>query len=184
MAIFMNGIESYKGCVLAEYENNGYHDSDFFAVVWDAKEQCIKTVMFGTTRGGGSWGCHIDATPEVLALAQAVKQKAQDDYMAKQALQIAKLADKGKTVIIHGFKRGKKTSLNGLQGEIFWVGANKFAPHYEKYSRNVGIKIGDEKVFVTNDKVTVVGFEESCYDALRNHEISRKVQGYIPAYRF
>ncbi len=184
MSIFREGVESYKGCVLAEYENNGYHDSDFFAVVWDTEEQCIKTVMFGTTRGGGSWGCHIDATPEVLALAQAVKQKAQDDYQIKQALQIAKIADKGKTVVIHGFKRGKKVPLNGLQGEIFWIGANKFAPHYEKYSRSIGVKIGNERVFVTNENITVVGFETTCYDALRDYEISRKVQGYIPAYRF
>ena len=184
MSIFTNGVESYKGCVLSEYENNGYNDSDFFAIVWDVENQCIKTVMYGTTRGAGSYGCLIDATPEIRALAESARQKAEETYQIKKDVQIAKLAEKGKTVVIHGFKRGKKASLNGLQGEVFWVGVNKFAPHYAKYSRNVGIKIGEEKVFVSNENVTVIGSDINCYDALMKYEISRMIQGYSPVYRF
>jgi hypothetical protein len=44
MGIFYEGVESYKGCVLAEYENNGYHDSDFYAVVWDAEVNRLRTL--------------------------------------------------------------------------------------------------------------------------------------------
>lgn len=184
MSIFRDGVESYKGCVLAEYENNGYHDSDFFAVVWDVENQCVNSIQYGTTRGGGSFGCHIDATPEIRALAESFKQKVRQDYIAKQEREIAKLADKGKTVVIHGFKRGKKASLNGLQGEVFWVGVDRYAPHYDKDAQNVGIKIGDEKVFVSNKNATVVGSEINCYDALMNFRISRMVEGYAIAYRF
>jgi len=184
MSIFHEGVESYKGCVLAEYENNGYNDSDFFAVVWDIENQCVKTIEYGSTRHAGSYGCVIDATPEIRALAELAKQKAKESYRIEQEFQFAKLADKGKIVVIHGFKRGKKVSLNGLQGEVFWVGANKFAPHWEKHSRSVGIKIGEEKVFVDNSNVTVVGSDENCYDALVKYEISRTVEGYLAVYRF
>lgn len=63
---------TYEGCVLQIFERNGYDDSDFYAIVWDETDQCTKDVCYATTRG---WtyanGAEVDATPEVLAAAQA-----------------------------------------------------------------------------------------------------------------
>ena len=68
---------SHIGLCLSEYERNGYDDSDFFMRVWDPVEQCVKSIMFASTRGW-SYPCYDsspDATPEVLALADAWQRK-------------------------------------------------------------------------------------------------------------
>lgn len=63
---------SYEGCVLDMTERNGYDDSDFYAVVWDEAEGCVKSIMYATTRGPTySNGANIDATDEVKAKAAA-----------------------------------------------------------------------------------------------------------------
>lgn len=54
---------TYEGAVLDVYERNGYDDSDFYAIVWDAEKGQIEHVMYATTRG---WtycnGASIDAS--------------------------------------------------------------------------------------------------------------------------
>ena len=58
----------WQGCVLNTGEYNGYHDSDFYAVVWDAEKQDARRVVYASTRG---WSypnsAVVDATPEVIA---------------------------------------------------------------------------------------------------------------------
>lgn len=63
---------TYEGCVLQTFERNGWDDSDFYAIVWDEAEQCIKDICYATTRGW-TYANHavVDATPEVIAKAQA-----------------------------------------------------------------------------------------------------------------
>ena len=41
---------NFYGYVLSTSENNGYHDSDFFATVWDDEQGCVRTIEDGTTR--------------------------------------------------------------------------------------------------------------------------------------
>jgi len=57
----------YVGAVIALREANGYHDSDFFALVWDADKGEAFEVEYGSTRGAYTGGASVDATPEVLA---------------------------------------------------------------------------------------------------------------------
>lgn len=65
------------GLVLDIYEHNGYDDSDFYALVWNEKEQKIDHVEYATTRGW-SYPCNawIDATPEVIEKARESRRDA------------------------------------------------------------------------------------------------------------
>ena len=40
----------YEGCVLDTWEHNGYHDSDWYALVWDRDAQELKQIEYDTTR--------------------------------------------------------------------------------------------------------------------------------------
>lgn len=63
---------TFEGAVLQTFERNGSWDSDFIAIVWDEERQCVREVEYATTRFwtyGNS--AVVDATPEVLAKAQA-----------------------------------------------------------------------------------------------------------------
>ena len=56
MAVFtdINGEfeKRYEGKVLNWYERNGYHDSDWYAEVWDDAKQEVRDVLYMTTRCG------------------------------------------------------------------------------------------------------------------------------------
>lgn len=182
MAIYMNGVESYKGCVLAEYENNGYDDSDFFAIVWDYATDSLKSVMFGTTRAGGDWGCSVDATPEVVALAKQQKEanvaadKARFDALRNH------MADKGKLATVSGVK-GKNAGLNNSQGLIFWVGADSYAPHYAKDAVRVGIEVNGQKHFVSGKNIFVNNSEKNCEEVATEFRIFKNVCGFSTVYK-
>ena len=67
--------ESYVGRVLETYEENGYHDSDFYAVVWDDETESIIHKQYATTRFySNGYGAKVDATPEVIAKATAERE--------------------------------------------------------------------------------------------------------------
>ena len=67
--------ETYVGKVLETYEENGYHDSDFYAVVWDDEQNCLLHKQYATTRFySNGYGAKVDATPEVIAKATAERK--------------------------------------------------------------------------------------------------------------
>lgn len=60
---------THEGFCLRDFERNGYDDSDFCMIVWNAEKHEPETVTFASTRGWsypcyGSWA---DATDEVKA---------------------------------------------------------------------------------------------------------------------
>ena len=62
----------FTGYVLGVTENNGYHDSDFFAIVWDNEQNCVRTIEDGTTRAYAPSKYHRpDASIEVREKARA-----------------------------------------------------------------------------------------------------------------
>lgn len=64
---------TYDGCVIATFERNWHDDSDFCAIVYDKEDCKVKTITYGTTRGWTYHNhCAVDATPEVIAAAEAV----------------------------------------------------------------------------------------------------------------
>jgi len=60
-------LVEHEGLVLSTYEKNGYHDSDFYAVVWNPVKKTAESVMYATT-SYGSYGNHaiIDASPDLV----------------------------------------------------------------------------------------------------------------------
>lgn len=73
--------DTHVGLCLYEGEVNGYHDSDFYMVVWDPVKLAPERIEFASTRGwcAPCFGSHPDATPEV-----------QEAYRVWQAEQVVK----------------------------------------------------------------------------------------------
>jgi len=145
-------LETFKGAVLASWEENGYDDSDFMASVWDGEK--IKIVTYASTRG---WtylnGCVIDATLEVREAAA----KYQNDRL--RAVQVSamnaseRVASVGKTVKV---TKGRKVP-KGVIGEVFWVGADKYAGNHYGTQHRVGITTETgEKHFTAMSNVEVL----------------------------
>lgn len=64
---------SHVDHVIATFERNMYDDSDFCAVVLDPDEKKVRVITYATTRGWTAHNhCAVDATPEVLAAAEAI----------------------------------------------------------------------------------------------------------------
>lgn len=86
------------GRVLRTGERNGYHDSDFYALYWDDETASVKMVEYASTRG---WtypnSADIDATPEVIALAEAwdaaLRAQREAAAAAERARKLAETAD-------------------------------------------------------------------------------------------
>ena len=100
------------------YEENGYHDSDFYAVVWDDETESIIHKQYATTRFySNGYGAKVDATPEVIAKATAERKSRFLKSAIEADEETAKTVAKGKMVEIN---RGRKN--RGVIGEVFWVG--------------------------------------------------------------
>jgi hypothetical protein len=144
--------ETYKGAVLATYERNGYDDSDFYAIVWDAEEKKIKHVEYATTRG---WtynnGASVDATEEVIEEAARFNERNLLSAMRLRALGEAKLPKIGRNVVV---VRGRKIP-KGTKGRVFWFGPDRFSR-----GNRVGLEtVEGERFFTSADNVEAVGVD-------------------------
>ena len=63
MSLVINGVESFIGCVVDQYEENFFDDSYFYAVVWTGKG--FETKMIGATAWGGQCESLVDAPKEL-----------------------------------------------------------------------------------------------------------------------
>lgn len=138
----------FTGCVLSLREMNGYHDSDFFATVWDEEQGVVREIFDGTTRCAAPAKYHrADATEEVQAKARAWWSK---QVGPKQAYSVLKgrvsYVDVGaKVEVVSGRKVSK-----GTVGEVFWRGKDAFNRHADR----IGIKLADgSKVFIALSNV-------------------------------
>lgn len=129
----------YEGHVVGLREMNGYDDSDFYAVVWDAEAAAPKEVMYATTRG---WtynnSASVDATPEVMEAYNAYQEAARVTYLRYRAEQEASVPSKGKRVTV---VKGRKVPV-GTTGTVIWHGEGN-------YGWRVGVKDADGEVHWT-----------------------------------
>ena len=180
--------ESYVGRVLETYEENGYHDSDFYAVVWDDETESILHKQYATTRFySNGYGAKIDATPEVIAKATAERKSRFLESAIEADEETAKTIAKGKMVEIN---RGRKN--RGVIGEVFWVGHPEKFSYYAKEHRSVGIKLNNEKddngkfknvVFAYDYNCDVVNYESHLTDKKHLEEIAtNKANSYSYSY--
>ena len=137
----------FTGCVLGVTENNGYHDSDFFAIVWDNEQNCVRTIEDGTTRAYAPSKYHRpDASIEVLEKARAWWASEIGPKKAKEALLArANAIEIGSIVkVVKGRKIPK-----GMVGEVVWKGKDA----YNRYATRIGIKVGGVTLFTSTSNV-------------------------------
>lgn len=86
--------ETHIGLCIQDRERNGYHDSDFYMLVWNDEKGCPEEIGFASTRGWTypAMDSYVDATPEVLE-----KYK---NWQAEQLAMDKRLARKGKARVI------------------------------------------------------------------------------------
>ncbi len=137
----------FTGCVLGVTENNGYHDSDFFAIVWDNEQNCVRTIEDGTTRFyAPSKYSRPDASIEVLEKARAWWASEIGPKKAKEALLArANAIEIGSIVkVVKGRKIPKDTV-----GEVAWKGKDV----YNRCVTRIGIKVDGKMLFTTMSNV-------------------------------
>jgi len=150
--------ETYVGRVLETYEENGYNDSDFYAIVWDDETNSLIHKQFATTRFySNGYGAKIDATPEIIEKATAERKTRFLKSAIEKDEETAKTVAKGKMVEIN---RGRKN--RGIIGEVFWVGNPEKFSYYAKEHRSVGIKLDDERDDNGKFKNIVFAYDYNC----------------------
>ena len=128
----------FTGCVLSTREYNGYHDSDFYAIVWDEEQGCVREIEDGTTRAyAPSKYSRADASEEVRAKARAwyasnAAIRASARIRLERAFNAIRVGDEVKVVA------GRKVALDTI-GEVVWVGQDRFNPR----TYRVGMRISD-----------------------------------------
>jgi hypothetical protein len=130
---------SHVGLVLSKGENNGYHDSDFWALVWNDEQGKPERIEYASTRG---WSypntATVDATPEVLAKYKAYLAEQQRQGQVERERCAAATPTKGKRVRV---VKGRKVPV-GTIGTVFWYGQARefgFAPRngYKAHARDM-----------------------------------------------
>ena len=180
--------ETYVGRVLETYEENGYNDSDFYAIVWDDETNSLIHKQFATTRFySNGYGAKIDATPEIIEKATAERKNRFLKSAIENDEEKAKTITKGKMVEIN---RGRKN--RGIIGEVFWVGNPDKFSYYAKEHRSVGIKLDDERddngkfkniVFAYDYNCDVINFESHLTDTKELEETAtNKANSYSYSY--
>lgn len=180
--------ETYVGRVLETYEENGYNDSDFYAIVWDDETNSLIHKQFATTRFySNGYGAKIDATPEIIEKATAERKTRFLKSAIEKDEETAKTVAKGKMVEIN---RGRKN--RGIIGEVFWVGNPEKFSYYAKEHRSVGIKLDDERddngkfkniVFAYDYNCDVINFESHLTDTKELEETAtNKANSYSYSY--
>lgn len=137
---------SHHGLVLAHLEENGYHDSDFFALCWNPIRQTVDKVWYRQT---ASWTYHnsatIDAPEDVQAAVLAwYRQTWRDAELVRlQALEgkvaiglaVRSLTTRGKNVGLTGivkyladdkYGNGKRAGVRIFGTEtVAWIDVNR-----------------------------------------------------------
>lgn len=115
---------THRGLVLETRERNGYHDSDFYANVWNPETGTIEQVEYASTRGW-TYPCNatVDATDEVVEAANAyLRKRAEARYVSRHEAEHA-VPSKGKRVRVTS-KRSKVP--HGTEGVVFWRGKSGY----------------------------------------------------------
>ncbi len=154
----------FTGCVLNTREYNGYHDSDFYATVWDEEQGCVREIEDGTTRCyAPSKYSRADASEEVRAKARAwyasnAGIRASARIRLERAFNAIRVGDEVEVVA------GRKI-VKGTKGEVVWVGRDSFNPR----AYRVGMRLIDgSRVFTAMgnlEKLNVLPPTEAEIDA-------------------
>jgi len=167
-------IVEHSGFVLSLYESNGYHDSDFYAVVWNPETQEPENVEYATTRFPCCNNAIIDATPDVVKAANEwrLRRYKERDAEIKAAFDAIPQIDSSVMVSV---SKGKNKALDGKIGKVFWIGSG----FGYKSTKRAGVEIDGERYFFSADNLYLVDAngvknENSWSDAEMSYSIKRK----------
>ena len=141
---------SYRGAVLGLRERNEGGDSDFVAVVWDEHGQCVREVVYATTRG---WCYHdgavVDATPDVRARALEWWRAKLRESEVERRKRVAREIGVG-VMVRSTTTRGKNV---GVVGEVLLIAPNRFDK--KKYRVKVSVTGEPQPRWLDRDRVEV-----------------------------
>ena len=167
---------NFNGCVLGVTERNGYHDSDFYAIVWDDEQGCVRTIEDGTTRFyAPSKYSRADASYEVLEKARAWWSREIGPKMAAETLLArARAIEVGSTVeVVKGRKIAK-----GTVGKVTWKGEDRFASNRYTKAYRVGISTPNGTVFTSMGNVLKTNVMEPTIDQINDWVKSNNPYSY------
>ena len=157
-------IETHKGLVVALREHNGYDDSDFYAVVWNAEKGAPEEVLYGST---ACWtyinGATVDATPEVMAAYLAYCERARIAKASIRQWESEFTVRKGATAEVF---KGRKVAV-GTRGTVIWMGESF-------YGTRVGLKDASGTVHWTAESNVRVILEGDVEGAPKIQKTARK----------
>lgn len=146
----------YVGCTLDTWEHNGYHDSYWYALVWDKESQELKQIEYDTTAAAGGGWAKIDATGEVLReVYRHYKKSVTDFFDSTENPERAKQIKKGDMVLIVKGRKVKK----GTQAQVFWVGT-RYNPYSRQNEERIGIEVDGERVFIAMENAELIGWQD------------------------
>lgn len=109
----------FEGRVLSLREQNYFHDSDWYAVVWDDETEAPRDVLYATTRGATDENsASVDATDAVRAKYEAWRRHQAQLRAEAVAARELRTVRRGKRVRVVG---GRKVPL-GTVGVVTWIG--------------------------------------------------------------
>lgn len=168
----------YVGCVLDNYEHNGYNDSDWYAICWDEEQQKVTHVEYDTTRAGGGGYAKVDATMDVIRKVyryyKEIARKSFDSTWNQEQAKKVRLEDTVRII------RGRKVK-KGTIGKVFWIGKS-FNYYSGRAEERVGIEVNGERVFLPLEYVEVVDWESRLITGKERKKIIRSAAvNYLPA---
>jgi hypothetical protein len=144
---------TYTGRVLRLGEHNHYHDSDFYAVVWDDAKGGPREVEYASTRGWSYFNnAAVDADEETLAKFKAWEHDRAVERQAARDAAEAATPREGKTVKV---TKGRKIP-KGTVAVVVWFGEDKYNSTQWLTKYRVGLMIDGQRVFTSADNVEVV----------------------------
>ena len=149
---------------LADWEENGYHDSYFYVALWNEGTQQVESVEYGATAYGGGWNYTAETeapTPEIVAKAcawLADRIYAQAHAAEQRDVLEPATVTKGQDLRLTRNARNKGVKIPaGAVGRVFWSGAygQFYRNGYNRPGRDntrVGLELTTgERVFVALD---------------------------------
>lgn len=161
-------VERYgAGRVVAVRERNGYHDSDFYAMVAVDRAEGGYDFRWEMT-GSTAWASEmldavVDATPEVFEAYRVAREAAIERDMERRARERAAMAEIGSTVVVvEPVTRGANKTEAGAVGTVKAVAAGRQS-RYGTWRGPDRIRVemeSGQEIWIDRSRIVVQGFEE------------------------
>ena len=184
---------------LCEWEENGYHDSDFFAAVWDDETERVESMLLGSTRFGGGTPAPPDCGPSEARRARAWLAEVIANLLLTEDQ--AAVLEPGKAQLQPGAIVRTKRIIRpkdigpipaGTVGEVTWIGSRPGRYYANGYNRpdarsnlRIRIRLDDgralfapaDAVRLDRDTIGMAEARERGERLAREHQYGRALSG-------